>query len=29
MTVTMNNSRVLYYVCTGREPPRRWQWARS
>ncbi|HLS55565.1 MAG TPA: NAD-binding protein [Zeimonas sp.] len=26
MTVTMNNPRALYYVCTGREPPRRWQW---
>src|SRR5690606_2019382 len=26
MTVTLNNRRVLYYVCTGREPPRRWPW---
>src|SRR5690606_1936830 len=26
MTVTLNNRRVLYYVRTGREPPRRWQW---
>lgn len=29
MAVTLSNRRVLYYVCTGREPPRRWQWGQS